>query len=230
MTHQRLIPGSVTPKIGWRKQDWAYEQLREWILSGHLQPGSLLDQEYLAEMLGISRIPLREALARLVAQGWVSGEAHRRLTVSELSLEDARDIYSARKVLEGLLAEKAAARALPDDLIGTRAILERQQVVLAEGDRAEIQKLDREFHLSIYQIARMPQTLSATMNLYNMAERYVRLYLSKRSHMQASFAEHMAIYSAVESRDSALAGALSLEHVTGGLGVLEENVITLSEA
>lgn len=230
MTHQKLIPGSVTPKIGWRKQDWAYEQLREWILSGQLQPGSSLEQEQLAEILGISRIPLREALARLMAQGWVSGEAHRRLTVSELSLADARDIYSGRKVLEGLLAEEAASKIQGGDLVEARSVLDQQQAVLEEGDRGDIQRLDREFHLSIYQIAQMPQTLSTAMNLYSMAERYVRLFLSNRSHIQSSFAEHMAIYNAVEAGDVALAGALTFEHVVGGLGMLEENLGAVSEA
>lgn len=220
-----LTRGHVTPNAGWRKQDWAYEELREWILSGQLKPGTRVDQEQLAGVLGISRIPLREALARLVAEGWVSGLPHRRMIVSDLSLDDARDVYGGRHAVEAMLAEAAARNAAEADLGHVRDVLERQRTLLAHAAPHEIQQLDRQFHIGIYEVAGMPKTLTAAANLYSMAERYVRFYLSTSERIEASFHEHVAILNAVEKGDTSTARKLTQQHIDRGLEVLENRFL-----
>ncbi|MEY9778324.1 GntR family transcriptional regulator [Arthrobacter sp. MW3 TE3886] len=218
---ESLSRGNVTPAAGWRKQDWAYEQIREWILAGELKPSQRVDQEQLAAVLGISRIPLREGLARLISEGWVSGQPHRRLIVSELSLSDAKDVYGGRQAVEAMLAEAAARNAKPSSLAKVRDVLDRQREVLTQGAANDIQRLDRAFHTGIYELAGMPKTLAVATNLYSMSERYVRLYLGDQERIDVSFHEHEAIYHAVEKGDTYAARKLTEQHIDRGLEVLE---------
>lgn len=221
----RLSRGSVVPDITWRKQDWAYEQIREWIITGELVPGERIDQEQLASALGISRIPLREGLARLIVEGLLSGQPHRQLTISELSLADARDVYGGRRALESTLAEAAAQQTEGADLSAIQEALETQRGLLDAGTSDDFRKLDRRFHRAIYQLAAMPKTLAAANSLYSMSERYVRLYLADPERSRSSFEEHEAIFAAIKTGDAADAARLTSEHVAGGLSLLEERFL-----
>lgn len=212
---------TVVPDISWRKQDWAYEQMREWIITAQIPPGERIDQEQIAAAMGISRIPLREALARLISEGLLGGQPHRRLVVTELSLPDARDVYLGRRALERALAAEAAAHAKDSDLSAIRASLDTQRQMLAKAGTDDFRDLDRRFHLAIYALAAMPKTLGTATSLYSMSERYVRLYLDDPARSAASFHEHEAIFAAIESGDSEAAGRLTAEHVSGGLRLLE---------
>jgi len=217
----QLTLGSVVPDITWRKQDWAYEQVREWIISGELVPGESIDQEQLASVLGISRIPLREGLARLIAEGLLSGLPHRQLSVSELSAADARDVYCSRHALETTLATAAAARAGIADFAGVQRLLTSQRELVAAGSSGDFRRLDRQFHFGIYELADMPKTMGAASSMYSMGERYVRLYLADPQRSATSFNEHEAIFNAVKAGDSAEAGRLTGEHVAKGLTLVE---------
>lgn len=213
--------GPGVPDISWRKQDWAYEQVRNWIITGELAPGARIEQEQLASRLGISRIPLREGLARLIAEGLVSGRPHQQLMVTELTLADARDVYCGREAVESALAAEAATRAGHADIEAIDAILKQQKELLGTGEPEEFRRLDREFHTAIYAMAGMPKTLNAAVSLLAMSERYVRLYLSDAKRSTASFHEHAAIFDAIKKRDSVKAARLTREHVARGLMTLE---------
>ena len=217
----KLSSGSIVPAISWRKQDWAYEQMREWIIVGELPSGARIEQEQLASQLGISRIPLREAIARLTAEGLLHGKAHQQLVVSELSLEDARDVYCGRQALEGALASQAAQQASPADIAGIEAVLRQQEQHLGTGSPDEFRKLDHRFHHLIYETAHTPKTLNAAASLFAMSQRYVRMYLSDPSRSVTSFNEHTAIFEAIKNGDAELAARLTVEHVATGLASLE---------
>ncbi|TQC44321.1 GntR family transcriptional regulator [Rhodococcus sp. WS4] len=214
---------TLSPEIGWRKQDWAYAQVRDWIISGELAPGTRIDQEELAGRIGISRIPLREALARLIAEGFLQGAAHRRVVVTSLSLIDARDVYCGREALESALAGAAAqnAASASEELGEVARILDKTELLLETGDAEEFRNLDRTFHEGIYQIANMPKSFGSARSLYAMSERYVRLYLSDSARIAASYAEHVKIYQAVKAGDAASAAGLTCSHVATGLSLLE---------
>jgi DNA-binding GntR family transcriptional regulator len=219
----KLSSGLIVPEINWRKQDWAYEQMREWIILGELPSGARIDQEQLASQLGISRIPLREAIARLTSEGLLHGKAHQQLVVSELSLEDARDVYCGRQALEGALASQAAQHASPDDLIQIEDVLREQESHLGTGGPDDFLKLDHRFHHLIYTTARTPKTLNAAASLFAMSQRYVRLYLSDPARSVTSFREHTAIFAAIKLGDAETASRLTIEHVATGLASLESS-------
>jgi DNA-binding GntR family transcriptional regulator len=207
----------------WRKQDWAYEQVREWIMSNKLKPGQLIDQEKLAEELGISRIPLRQGLGRLISEGLIRDNPHRQWAVTELTKGDVRDIYSGREALEGLLAAEAAAKATDDDLAAMTDALDRQEALLAAGGIEEFRRTDRLFHDALNNAAGMPKTHAALDGLFTMSDRYIRIYQSDASRAAASYAEHREIFAAVAAHDSARASALVRAHVSRGRTLLEES-------
>ncbi|MGV9801680.1 GntR family transcriptional regulator [Mycobacterium sp. NPDC003449] len=222
----------IMPEISWRKQDWAYAQVRDWIISGELEPGTRIDQEELAGRIGISRIPLREALARLIGEGFLSDAPHRRLVVTELSIFDARDIYCGRRNLESALAGEAArnAAAASEQLQQVAATLAQAETLLDRGDAAEFRSLDRAFHEGIYAMADMPKTFGAASAMYGMSERYVRFYLSDGSRIATSHAEHVKIFKAVKSGDADSASELTCSHVATGLALLEARLVAAPES
>jgi DNA-binding GntR family transcriptional regulator len=216
--------GTVVPDIAWRKQDWAYEQIREWIITGELLAGQPIEQEQLAAELGISRIPLREAIARLSSEGLLTGRAHQKIVVSELTIDDARDVYSGREALESILAARAATVATTTELDAISAVLAQQEELLENGTPDDLRRLDRLFHHAIYASAGLPKPPGAASTLFALSQRYVRLYLSDRSRSRTSYREHAAILDALRSRDSELAALLTRQHVSRGLASLEPSI------
>jgi DNA-binding GntR family transcriptional regulator len=216
-----VVPNPATPT--WRKQDWAYEQVREWIISNKLKPGERIDQEKLATELGISRIPLRQGLGRLISEGLIRDNPHRQWVVTELTKGDVRDIYSGREVLEALLAAEAAINATDEDLAAMGDALDQQEALLAEGGIEDFRKADRVFHDVLYLAARMPKTLAALNGLFTMSDRYIRIYQSDASRAAASLAEHREIFAAVVAHDSARVADLVRAHVSRGRAHLEKS-------
>jgi DNA-binding GntR family transcriptional regulator len=210
-----------------RKQDWAYQQLRERILTGALAPGEQLSQEALAGELGISRGPLRDALSRLAAENLVLDRPHQKTIVAEVSLSDARDIYNGRAALESMLAA-AAAQAAADERGALAAdlglLLERQGVAASLGDTAQVRLLDRQFHDAIYWLARMPASMAALDQLRAKSDRYVALYLADSHRAQNSVDEHTGILAALTGGDAEQSAALTRVHVLGGLSLLTGSI------
>lgn len=223
MSSTRLpIPAPRFP----RKQDWAYQNVREQILSGELPAGARIEQEALAASLGISRIPLREALARLEAEGWLVGEPHHGVAVSKNSVEDARDIYASRMAVESTLAAMAAKNSRHRGFLdGAREALGQQGHLLSNGTAEKFHRFDSEFHMGVYELAGLPKTLAVAKTLYSMSERYVRLYLGESFRSADSFREHCQILQAVEQGNADAACELTRAHIARGLSVLEERLL-----
>ncbi|AXG76557.1 GntR family transcriptional regulator [Streptomyces paludis] len=220
---------AARPTAPWslRKQDWAYQQLRERILTGVLAPGEQLSQEALAQELGISRGPLRDALSRLAAESLVVDRPHQKSTVAEVSVADARDIYNGRAALESVLAA-AAAQADPAERGALAAdfglLLERQRIAVSLGDAIQVRLLDREFHDTVYELAAMPATLAALDQLRAKSDRYLALYLADAQRAQISVDEHTAIVEALLRGDAEQSATLTRTHVLGGLTLLAGSI------
>lgn len=124
--------------------DRAYEGLLSAIAEGRLKPGQAIRETALAEELGISRTPIREALQRLARDGLVRLDARNGASVGELSLEAIRELYDLREILEGSTARFAALNARPAERQRLEAILAREADHL--GDPAALAKLNKLFH------------------------------------------------------------------------------------
>jgi DNA-binding GntR family transcriptional regulator len=219
---KRILQLDLSPDFsGYRtKADWAYLQLRRWIQSGALEADQRLDQEQLAGRLGVSRVPLRQALVRLQADGLVIAPPHVGATVAPLSLEHAEDIYAARAALEPMLTEVAVQR-IDDASIGVlEALLDEQKNALEAGARALFLDLDRRFHTRLYEVSGYRTSVELVQRLRDLSDRYVAAFQGDTRRSQGTLREHREIISACLEHDAGKAARLMEEHVRRGIEFL----------
>ncbi len=204
-----------------RKQDWAYDRLRSWITSGELTPGIRVDQDALAESMGISRVPLRQALVRLQSEGLVDQQPHRGWYVTELDIDDARDVYAGRAALESMLTGRAVRTLTEAGLQELEGVLDAQEKALNNHDLERARIYDRAFHDQIFQATGLERSCTAQRSLRAIADRYVAMYMSDQQRAAESMAQHHGILAAIRARDEVLAARLASEHVADGIALLE---------
>lgn len=174
------------------------EVLREAILRNVLTGGQQLRQDEIAAHLGVSRIPVREALRQLEAEGLVTFFPHRGAVVSELSHQEVQEIYEIRIPLEATALRLALPRLTQQDLERAEAILE---AIDRETEVAKWSGLNREFHTILYAPADRPRLLALINTLRTNVERYQRIYISLMQHKVNSQREHRQILEACRRRD-----------------------------
>jgi DNA-binding GntR family transcriptional regulator len=192
--------------------DQLAERLRERILSGAIDPGAPVRQDNLAAELGVSKIPLREAMARLEQEGLLRSETNRGYFVRELSAGEAREVYMLRLKLEPDAACEAAVGADESERIAARAALaalDHAIVAHCEGTGA----LNRAFHLALVRPARQFVTLEIIERLHILSERYVRKHLEPRGRDTRANREHGELLAAWLARDGERVAALLHAHI-----------------
>lgn len=157
--------GSASRKIA--------EGIRDAILHGRYRPGSRLRQEEIAERFGASRVPVREALKALEAEGLVTLVANAGAWVSQLTLEECEEVYQARERLEPLLLRYSAPHLTPEDLDELDALA---AAMAATDDVAEFLRLDREFHMLCYRRADTLMLGDLVQRFWNTTQPYRRAY------------------------------------------------------
>ena len=202
--------------------DHVERALRERILAGALEPGMRLHQEALAEELGVSRTPLREALGRLAADGLVDVLPNRGARVADVRPEDMRAAYEARLVIEPAAAALAARRAEPAALDPLRRAIAEHRA--ARGDVRTSFQANRAFHLALVAAAGNPYLLKLAEALW--AGRVgLRVYERQRDTPEVIAADadaHERILDAVSAGDHAAAERRTREHIAGAMeGLLD---------
>jgi DNA-binding GntR family transcriptional regulator len=184
-------------------------ELRERILTGRLRPGDRLVERELAEDLGVSRVPVREAIRSLEAEGFLVVQSPRRVVVRQLARVDVEELFDVREALEGLAAGLAAARAGAAELKRLDRVLADAARATARGDAARITVLNSRFHDEIVAIA--GNALLSTM--LKPLEGRLRWLTSQNEHWAELLDEHRRLYDAVASGDAERAKASAVEHV-----------------
>jgi len=195
------------------------EQMRAAILDGHYKPGEWLRQERLAQDLGVSQMPVREALKELAAEGLIEHVPYRGARVLVFSVDDILDLYSHRAFLESRAAFIAAE------------IITAEELAVIKGLQAEVEKhgapevvfkyrgLNRQFHQHVYLVSKreyLIRTLNQmwatfpTMLIANFAATAVQPLPERES---VDVAEHRAIVSALEAHDAPAAERAMKEHI-----------------
>jgi DNA-binding GntR family transcriptional regulator len=204
------------------KTDLAYAQIRQKILEGELAPETSLDQEALAEWLGLSTTPVREALRRLESERLVVVRAHRDTVVAPLSLETVEEVYAVRLSLDPLAAALAAARADGSDAERLAGLLpENPQILLPENpptdDAVNAVYRNRHLHRAIYAASGNAVLVEMLDSLWDLSDRY-RLVISKDYRaLEVAGEEHAAIVTAVAGGEPDRASDLMREHLAGSL-------------
>jgi DNA-binding GntR family transcriptional regulator len=187
--------------------------LRDRILDGHYPLGARIDQRRLAEELGVSIIPVREGLRVLEASGLVKVIPNRGAFVTTAAPAELREIYRIRQVLDPLAAREAVPRMSDAALDRLAAILEDTERATIEGNLVELNRLNREFHLSIYREAGMPTLLQMLTDLRDRYAVYSRLAIALPQYSSRSLADHREIYAACRAGQAELAGELVRRHI-----------------
>jgi DNA-binding GntR family transcriptional regulator len=191
----------------------ALEALREKILCGEYPEGVPLRQDALAADLGVSRIPIREALRQLEAEGLVAFSPHCGAVVSSLSLHEIEELFDLRGLLESELVRIAIPRLTNEDLNRADAILDAYEAAFQRRDVAEWGALNWRFHSTLLSAADRPLTLGVLNTLHNQSDRYMRMQLALTHGEDRAIGEHRAIAAAARGRDAEAASALLRMHI-----------------
>jgi DNA-binding GntR family transcriptional regulator len=178
-----------------------YVQLRRRIVDGSLPPGSRIDQDAEAEALGVSRMPLREALRRLEAEGLVSVVRHGGAFVRDLSLGDLDDLYLLRAALEGLAGRIGTEQLSDTELNEMKCLVPSMEAVVRSPDLDAWLNVDWEFHSIIYGAAGHPRLFKMIRMLLDESARYRHLILADPEEVRLAFGHHREIIFACEQRD-----------------------------
>jgi DNA-binding GntR family transcriptional regulator len=180
----------------------ALEELRRAIVAGELRPGQRVGQEEIAERLGVSLAPVREALAALEQEGQLTYRPRRGYFVTELRLEDLREIYELRALLEDRAARRAAplldAEALERIELAAREVVE----AAAAGDVAAELAANRRFHFALLEAPGQPHALRLIRLLWDSTETYRALYYNSPRERKEAVRAHERILAALRAGDA----------------------------
>ncbi|KLK91287.1 GntR family transcriptional regulator [Microvirga vignae] len=191
------------------------EELRRRIVDGDLKSGLQLRQDALAAEFGVSRIPVREALMQLEAEGLVKILPHRGAIVSELSMEEVQELFELRMLLEPRLL-KASARYLTEmDYDRLDRILQEYGSELRAKHVRRWGELNTEFHNVLYQHAGQPRAQAIVANLLQECDRHTRLQLSLTGGMERAEIEHAELVRLCKNGKISAACALLKTHIEG---------------
>ncbi len=198
------------------------EALRQAILRGELKANQPIRQQEVAEQLGVSVIPVREALMVLEGEGLVTIFPNRGAIVSSLSASEAAEIYEMRIALESLALRQAIPNQSEQDWRRAALILNEYDMV---HDPIQTSELNWEFHATLYRAADLPRVMTLLQNLYNNVARYFMVYDSINYHDEPQRA-HRAILAACRQKDVSTATRLLEEHLRASVDSLQQYLQT----
>lgn len=192
-------------------QELVTDRIREAILRGWLKPGERLDQAEIAEQFQVSRMPVREALRTLEAEGLVKFYPHRGVEVCELPPEEIEEIYQIRSVLESMAVQLAVARFTEEADKRLSALLQEMEEVA--DDPPAWTTLNYRFHHELYALSGRPRLCGIIESLRNTVQPYVARDVSHPTRARLAMREHRSILEACRAGDADRAAALVSEHL-----------------
>ncbi|RKQ95099.1 DNA-binding GntR family transcriptional regulator [Mycolicibacterium mucogenicum 261Sha1.1M5] len=183
--------------------------LRDRILHGDLAPGQRLVERTLASELGVSRIPVRDALNILRGEGFVSALPNRGMTVTALSPQDVEELFEVRESLEVLAVRRATERATPDEIDRLEQSIAASEAAWERFDTDAVGRCNQEFHDLLWKMAHN----SLLSSLMEPLEGRMHWLLRQNDDPRRLQAEHVAILAAIRSGDAELAARSALDHV-----------------
>jgi len=187
--------------------------LREAIMFGKLSPGERLMEVQLAEELGVSRTPVREAIRHLELEGFVVMMPRKGAYVASLSVRDIVNVFEVRSALEVLAAGLAAERATEEELKELRILSEGCNRMWDSETSESWIKMDTSFHDLIYKCTHNDRLIQIASGIAEQNNRYRRMSFGQSTVRHASGGEHCVIYTAIAERDVEKARHLAQEHI-----------------
>jgi DNA-binding GntR family transcriptional regulator len=203
-----------------------YSWLRESILSGALPPGTELRQERIAKKFGVSRVPIREAMSRLQAEGLVELRPRRGFAVTSLDLAQIVEIFELRMAIEEHALMTATVLRSERDVAEVQAILNNMRRL----DRKHSDylprwaELNRQYHMRLISSANRSRLAKIASNLSDAVEPYVRIESHLTGEVEQAELQHLAIFEAFRQGDAERAGRLSRDHCVSTMYRLIGNI------
>ena len=199
-------------KASWTK---AYEWIRDAIESGELEMGTPLPENLLAREIGVSRTPIREALRSLEQDGYVKIIPQKGAFVTEISLEDLKEIYDIRKLLEPFAALSAVNR-IPEEEIdemekGWKAL--KKAALAGEVDLTRVSEMDLLLHLTITKYATNKRIGAIITTYHAQIKRFQKLSAQSLSNIHETIGQHLEILEKLRERDARGLSSLLYEHI-----------------
>jgi GntR family transcriptional regulator, rspAB operon transcriptional repressor len=208
-------PDAVKPRV--LLKDLAYEQLKSLITTGAYPPGTFLSENMLATRLGMSKTPVRSAIERLEAAGFLAVSPQQGILVTALSLDEIIDHFEIRAALESYMMRRLAGRLTPAQLQRIDENLGRQLAAAEAGDLATYGQLDPEFHQLFCECLGNREITTAMLRLRDKLHRIIsRVIEAHPDRMLSSHREHVAIVEALRQGDGQVAAARMEEHLERG--------------
>ena len=208
--------GSIPRGSGVALGEAVFRSLCEALQAGSYRAGDRLREEEVAQRLNVSRTPVREALGRLAARGFVQPASGRGLVVRNLDISEVLELYAMREILEGAAARLAAEHASRPE-IDALTDIEQAFVQASEGDAAEMAKLNRAFHETICRAARNRYLDNASSELQDWIALLGPTTFTVTGRPSTSHGEHQVIIEAIASRDGDKAEQLARAHIREAL-------------
>lgn len=194
-------------------REMVYEELKLQILTGGIVPGTRMMEVELAEEMGVSRTPIREAIRKLEKEGLVTIEPRRGAYASRISTEDMVEILEVRQDLEGLAAFFAATRMSKENLDELKSIAEKYNKAVEEGNMQDMIRFDTMFHRKIVDSCNNKILVHMVEQLQEMVLRFRYIYYDNFRRAEHMPAEHRAILEAIADGDEEKAREAADVHI-----------------
>jgi len=205
-------------------RDVVFNTLRQAILKGELEPGERLMEIQLADRLGVSRTPVREAIRKLELEGLVLMIPRKGAEVAKISEKNLRDVLEVRRSLEELAIELACQRMTEEDFEALEKAQEAFQLAVEAGDSMTIAETDEHYHDIIYNGTGNIRLVQILNNLREQMYRYRLEYIKDAEKRQILLAEHNRILKAVKARQVADAKVAIREHIDNQEIAVSKNI------
>jgi len=211
--------------------DIAKRHIREWIVTGQFLPGEQLKEEEIAQRLGISRPPVREALKALEATGLVVRKPRRGVFVPEMTKKDMWEIYTLKATLYEMATGMAMEVITEKEIKRLEALVKQMDACVKEEpfDVLQYQRVHGSFHKVIMDIAGNGRLKAIASHLHNQVTMFSYKTLQDREHLHSSLHYHWEILKAIKEKNTSSACMLMKEHVLNALAVLSDSLPTTGE-
>ncbi len=190
-----------------------YEELKRQILIGEIVPGTRMMEVELADEMGVSRTPVREAIRKLEIEGLVTIEPRRGAYASDISVKDMLDVLEVREDMEALAASLTASRITDEEIDEMERVNEEYYNAVHAGDTSEIIRSDERFHKTIVRFTGNKTLISMSETLQELATRFRYLYYDDLSRYENMPKEHEGIIQAIKTGNEEMAREAAKEHV-----------------
>jgi len=206
-----------------------YRKLKKEIIKGSFKPGNKILEGRIAEQMGISRTPVREAIRELAAEGFVTLSPNQGVVVRSVSVENIREVLQIHSVLEGLAARLSCEVTNEEDLKELENYVNKMEKLVEKKDLLTYSEVDLKFHELIVNICRNKRLIQMRRNISDQAQRYRISSLSIPRRLKESLKEHQKILEAFKTKDPKKADSMSQKHIQNALKNILVKVIKKQE-